>query len=223
MASVRRGPLQRFFHTLPYGYQTATVPMNTLQIKPSTTPLAIQLPGMTYQDFVEFCLANRELRIERTATGDIIVTPPAFSDTSHSNGRLIQQLFNWADQDGTGIVFESSGGFTLPNGATRSPDAAWILLERWNSLTPEQQASFAPICPDFVIELRSASDTLKNLQTKMQEYLDNGLRLGFLIDRKTKNVYVYRPNESVILLENPTIVDGNPELPGLNLTMKQIW
>ncbi|MEM1254669.1 MAG: Uma2 family endonuclease [Cyanobacteria bacterium P01_H01_bin.21] len=197
--------------------------MNTLQIKPSAIPLAIQLPGMTHQDFVEFCLANRELRIERTASGDIIVTPPAFSDTSHSNGRLIQQLFNWADQDGTGIVFESSGGFTLPNGATRSPDAAWILLERWNTLTPEQQASFAPICPDFAIELRSASDTLKSLQTKMQEYLDNGLRLGFLIDRKTKTVYFYRPDKAVTILENPTVVDGNPELPGLTLTMKPIW
>ncbi len=197
--------------------------MNTLQIKPFTTPLAIQLPGMTHQDFVELCLANHKLRIERTATGDIIVTPPAFSDNSHSNGRLIQQLFNWADQDGTGIVFESSGGFTLPNGATRSPDAAWILLQRWNALTPEEQASFAPICPDFVIELRSASDTLKSLQTKMQEYLDNGLRLGFLIDRKTKTVYVYRPNETVITLEEPTAVDGNPELPGFTLTMKQIW
>ncbi|WP_458789391.1 Uma2 family endonuclease [Adonisia turfae] len=197
--------------------------MNTLQIKPSTTPLAIQLPGMTHQGFIEFCLANRELRIERTATGDIIVTPPAFSDTSHSNGRLIQQLFNWADQDGTGIVFESSGGFTLPNGATRSPDAAWILLQRWHALTPEQQASFAPICPDFVIELRSASDTLKSLQTKMQEYLDNGLRLGFLIDRKTKTVYIYRPDQAVVTMENPAIVSGAPELPGLALTMKQIW
>lgn len=197
--------------------------MNTLQIKPSVTPLAIQLPGMTHQTFIEFCLANRELRIERTATGDIIVTPPAFSDTSHSNGRLIQQLFNWADQDSTGLVFDSSGGFTLPNGATRSPDAAWILLERWQALTPEQQASFAPICPDFVIELRSASDTLKSLQNKMQEYLNNGVRLGFLIDRKGKTVYVYRSNAVVVALENPIAVDGDPELPGFSLTMKQIW
>lgn len=198
--------------------------MNTLQIKPSVTPLAIQLPGMMiHQDFVEFCLANRELRIERTAAGDIIVTPPAFSDTSHSNGRLIQQLFNWADQDGTGLVFESSGGFTLPNGATRSPDAAWILLERWNALTPAQQASFAPICPDFMIELRSASDSLKSLQSKMQEYLDNGLRLGFLIDRKAKTVYVYRPNIDVSILTNPTTVDSSPELPGFTLAMQKIW
>ena len=197
--------------------------MNTLQIKPSVTPLAIQLPGMTHQTFIEFCVANRELRIERTATGDIIVTPPAFSDTSHSNGRLIQQLFNWADQDSTGLVFDSSGGFTLPNGATRSPDAAWILLERWQALTPEQQASFAPICPDFVIELRSASDTLKSLQNKMQEYLNNGVRLGFLIDRKGKTVYVYRSNAVVVALENPIAVDGDPELPGFSLTMKQIW
>lgn len=173
--------------------------------------------GMTEQDFISFCLANRELRIERTAQGKIIASPPAFSDTSHSNGRIVQQLFNWADQDGTGIAFESSGGFNLPNGATRSPDAAWITLERWNTLSPEEQAAFVPLCPDFVIELRSASDTLKSLQEKMQEYLDNGLRLGFLIDRKNKTVYIYRPEQPIEILQNPDFVKGEPELPDLKL------
>lgn len=115
---------------------------------------------MTDEQFYEFCLANRDLRIERSANGDVIVMPPAFSDTGNRNLKIAQQLANWSDEDGTGETFDSSSGFTLPNGATRSPDAAWIRLERWNGLTPEQQASFAPICPDFVVELRSASDTL---------------------------------------------------------------
>ncbi|MBT9311444.1 Uma2 family endonuclease [Leptothoe kymatousa] len=200
--------------------------MSTLHVNSFNAPLAIELPtmaNMTEQDFIDFCLVNRELRIERTAQGKIIVTPPAFSDTSHSNGRLVQQLFNWADKDGTGIGFESSGGFTLPNGATRSPDAAWITLERWNQLSPEEQAAFVPLCPDFVIELRSSSDTLKSLQEKMQEYLDNGLRLGFLIDRKNKTVYVYRPDRPVETLKDPDVVPGDPELPDFTLAMAKIW
>lgn len=200
--------------------------MSTLLVTSSNQPLSIELPtmdGMTEQDFVSFCLANRELRIERTAQGKIIVNPPAFSDTSHSNGRIVQQLFNWADNDGTGIAFESSGGFILPNGATRSPDAAWITLARWNVLSPEEQAAFVPLCPDFVVELRSASDTLKSLQEKMQEYLDNGLRLGFLIDRNNRTVYIYRPEQPVEILENPDVVNGGPELPELALTMAKIW
>lgn len=200
--------------------------MSTLLVTSSNQPLSIELPtmdGMTEQDFVSFCLANRELRIERTAQGKIIVNPPAFSDTSHSNGRIVQQLFNWADNDGTGIAFESSGEFILPNGATRSPDAAWITLARWNVLSPEEQAAFVPLCPDFVVELRSASDTLKSLQEKMQEYLDNGLRLGFLIDRNNRTVYIYRPEQPVEILENPDVVNGGPELPELALTMAKIW
>lgn len=198
--------------------------MSTLQVTLSNMPLAIELPAMaTKQDFIDFCLANRELRIERTVQGTIIVTPPAFSDTGASNFKLAVEVGKWADKDGTGIGFDSSAGFTLPNGATRSPDISWIRLERWNRLTPEQQKSFAPICPDFVIELRSASDILKNLQEKMQEYLDNGLRLGFLIDRKNKTVYIYRPEQPVEILENPTVVKGAPELSGLALVMTKIW
>ena len=200
--------------------------MSTLQVTSFSQPLSIELPTMdkmTDQDFVNFCLANRDLRIERTAQGKIIVTPPAFSDTGASNFKLAVEIGKWADKDGTGIGFDSSSGFTLPNGATRSPDISWIRLERWNALTLEQQKSFAPICPDFVIELRSASDTLKSLQEKMQEYLENGLRLGFLIDRKNKTVYIYRPGEAVEILTEPNVVEGNPELPGLSLAMKEIW
>ncbi|MEM7066735.1 MAG: Uma2 family endonuclease [Cyanobacteria bacterium P01_B01_bin.77] len=198
--------------------------MSTLQVTSFNMPLAIELPTIaTDQDFINFCLANRALRIERTVQGKIIVTPLAFSDTGASNFKLAVEVGKWIDRDGTGIGFDSSTGFTLPNGATRSPDISWIRLERWNALTPEQQKSFAPICPDFVIELRSASDTLKSLQEKMQEYLDNGLQLGFLIDRKNKTVYIYRPEQPIEILQNPDVVNAEPELPGLALVMAKIW
>ncbi|NJN85953.1 MAG: Uma2 family endonuclease [Leptolyngbyaceae cyanobacterium SL_7_1] len=178
---------------------------------------------MTDEQFYEFCLANRDLRIERTAIGDVIIMPPAFSDTGNRNFNIATQLGTWTEQNGTGVGFDSSAGFTLPNGATRSPDAAWITLERWNGLTDAQKASFAPICPDFVIELRSSSDTLTSLQTKMQEYITNGALLGWLIDRNTRTVYIYRPDREPERLDNPETVNGAPELPGLELRMAKIW
>jgi Uma2 family endonuclease len=178
---------------------------------------------MTVQEFYEFCLANQDLRIERNANGEVIIMPPAFSDTGNRNVKISQQLANWSDQDGTGESFDSSAGFTLPNGAMRSPDAAWIRLERWNALSDEQKASFAPICPDFVIELRSSSDTLSSLQEKMQEYLSNGILLGWLIDRKNRRVYIYRPGQIEECLENPDPVSCDPILPGFVLNMSKIW
>jgi Uma2 family endonuclease len=178
---------------------------------------------MTVQEFYEFCLANRDLRIERTAKGEVIIMPPAFSDTGNRNMKISQQLANWSDQDGSGESFDSSAGFTLPSGATRSPDASWISLSRWNVLTNEQKASFAPICPDFVIELRSASDRLNDLQEKMLEYVGNGILLGWLIDRKNHQVYIYRPHQDVEILDNPETVKGDPELPGFILQMAKIW
>jgi Uma2 family endonuclease len=188
--------------------------------------MTVHLPSLAHmstEQFYEFCQANPELRIERTATGEVIVMPPAFSDTGNRNMRIAQQVANWADADGTGEPFDSSAGFTLPNGATRAPDAAWIRLDRWNALTDEQKASFAPICPDFVIELRSASDTLTSLQEKMQEYINNGASLGFLIDRRNRTVHLYRPNRSPEILQNPETVSGEPELPGFVLKMARIW
>jgi Uma2 family endonuclease len=179
----------------------------TLQIQTETTPMTVLLPTiapMTHEEFYAFCLANRDLRIERTATGEIVIVPPAFSDTSNRNFNLAVQLGLWAEKDRTGLGFDSSTGFTLPNGATRSPDAAWIKLERWNQLTEREKASFAPICPDFVVELQSASDPLSGLQAKMQEYIDNidnGVLLGWLIDRKNRAVHVYRPNQAPQILE----------------------
>lgn len=200
--------------------------MAILLIQTETTPLTVDLPfimQMTNEQFYQFCLANPNLRIERNAKGEVLIMPPAFSDTGNRNIKIAQQLANWAEQDGTGEPFDSSSGFTLANGATRSPDASWIKLDRWNALTPEQQASFAPICPDLVIELRSASDTLKGTQEKMQEYIENGASLGWLIDRKHRKVYVYRPHQDVETLDNPETMSGDPELPGFVLRLQKIW
>jgi Uma2 family endonuclease len=200
--------------------------MTTLLIQSEQTPITVNFPliaQMTSEQFYEFCLANQDLRIERTATGEVIIMPPTFSDTGNRNFKVAVQLGIWAEKDGTGEPFDSSAGFTLPNGATRSPDASWIRSERWNALTDEQKASFAPICPDFVIELRSASDRLTTLQDKMQEYIDNGALLGFLIDRKERTVHLYRPTQATQILENPVEVQGEPELPGFTLRMSQIW
>jgi len=199
--------------------------MTTLLIQTEQIPLTVSLPAlqMTDEQFYEFCLANPDLRIERTAEGEVIVMPPTYSDTGNRNFKVAAQLGVWAEQDGTGEGFDSSTGFTLPNGATRSPDASWIRSERWNALTDEQKASFAPICPDFVIELRSSSDTLSGLQAKMQEYIENGATLGFLIDRKNRTVHVYRPDRAPEILESPETVSANPELPGFVLRMAKIW
>ncbi|MEH2367134.1 Uma2 family endonuclease [Nostoc sp.] len=200
--------------------------MTTLLIQTESTPLTVNFPSlvqMTNEQFYEFCQANGDLRIERTANGEVIIMPPAFSDTGNRNFNIAAQLGYWTEQDGTGIGFDSSTGFTLPNGAMRSPDASWIELERWNALTEAQKASFAPICPSFVIELRSSSDRLIKLQEKMQEYIDNGASLGWLIDRQNRKVYIYRPNREVEILDNPEAVSGNPELPGFVLRMGKIW
>jgi len=189
-------------------------------------PLVLHLQpiiNLTDEQFFEFCQINRDLQIERTATGELLIMPPTGSETGGRNFRLNGQLYNWTEQDGTGVGFDSSTGFTLPNGAERSPDAAWVKLERWNALTPEQQKKFAPICPDFVVELRSASDNLQPLKTKMQEYIDNGALLGFLIDRKNRQVYIYRPGVAVACLDNPATVSSDPVLPGFVLDLSKIW
>lgn len=189
------------------------------------TPIVLQLHPvveMTDDQFFEFCQLNQDLRIERTAKGELLIMPPAGSGTGNCNFKISQQLANWTDIDGSGIGFDSSAGFILPNGAMRSPDAAWIKLNRWNTLAVKQQEKFAPITPDFVIELRSASDSLKKLQEKMQEYIDNGVQLGWLIDCK-KKVYIYRSNISMECLDHPTTVSGDPVLPGFVLNLSKLW
>jgi Uma2 family endonuclease len=178
---------------------------------------------MSADSFFDFCQLNSHLRIERTATGKLIIMSPAGSETGNRNFKLIQQLANWTDRDGSGIGFDSSAGFALPNGSTRSPDASWIKLTKWNSLSAQQKTKFAPICPDFVVELRSPSDNLKMLQDKMQEYIDNGVSLGWLIDRTTRQVYVYTPDSEVKSLDNPQTISGEPILSGFVLDLAKIW
>ena len=177
---------------------------------------------ITDEQFYQLCAANRELKLERTAKGDLIIMPPTGGITGNRNFKLAQQLANWADTDGTGIGFDSSTCFKLPKGGERSPDAAWISLEKWNLLTPEQQEKFPPICPDFIIELRSPSDSLKPLQDKMQEYMDNGCRLGWLINRQNRQVEIYRQGQEKQTLENPPTLSGEDILPGFVLNLKLI-
>ncbi len=178
---------------------------------------------LTDEQFYQLCQANRDLRFERNETGDLIIMSPTGGETSNRNGRLIQQLFNWSDRDNTGIAFDSSGGFKLPNNADRSPDAAWIPLDKWNALTLEQKQKFLPLCPDFIIELRSPTDSLKTLQDKMQEYIANGTRLGWLINPQDKQVEIYRKNQEVAVLNSPNNLSGESVLPGFILNLELIW
>jgi Uma2 family endonuclease len=133
---------------------------------------------LTDEQFYKLCQLNRDIRLERSAGGELIVMPPTCGETGNRNIKLAARLENWAEKDGTGVAFDSSTGFKLPNGANRSPDAAWVRLDRWRALFRQQRTSFPPLVPDFVVELRSATDSLKPLQEKMQEYIDNGVRLG---------------------------------------------
>ena len=190
-----------------------------------SSPLVLQMPSsMTDEQFFEFCQLNRDLRIERNKFGDISIMSTTGSETGNREGRIIQQVMNWSDEDGTGIAFSSSAGFTMSTGAKRSPDAAWIKLERWNNLTPEQQKKFAPICPDVVIELRSDSDKLQPLKEKMQEYMQEPeIQLGLLIDRQNRRVYIYCPGQIEECLENPDTMSCDPILPGFVLNMGKIW
>jgi Uma2 family endonuclease len=178
---------------------------------------------LTDEQFFQLCQANKDLRFERTATGELIIMSPAGGETGNRNGRLTQQLFNWSDTDNTGIAFDSSTGFKLPNGADRSPNASWVKLERWDALTPQQQTRFLPLCPDFVVELLSPSDSLKANQEKMKEYRDNGASLGWLINRKTRQVEIYRIGQEVEVLDNPTSLSGEDVLPGFVLNLTTIW
>jgi len=194
----------------------------SVESAPLTLQLAPAVP-MSGEQFFDFCQLNKDWRFERTAQGELVIMSPTGSETGERNFDLIGQLWAWAKKDGTGKGFDSSTGFTLPNGAVRSPDLAWIPLEKWEAIPLEARKRFAPICPDFVLELRSESDALEPLQAKMVEYLDNGARLGLLIDRKQRQVFVYRPNQAVDVLENPASVSGETLLPGFRLVMKDIW
>ncbi|MEG4498159.1 Uma2 family endonuclease [Microcoleus sp. F10-C6] len=178
---------------------------------------------LTDEQFFQLCQENENIRLERTAKGELIIISPAGGETSSSNAGLTAQIWIWNQQNRLGKVFDSSGGFKLPNGADRSPDASWVKLERWDALTPEQQKKFPPICPDFVVELMSPSDSLKETQDKMKEYRDNGAVLGWLINRKSRQVEIYRQNQEVEVLESPAAVSGEDVLPGFILNLESIW
>ncbi len=200
--------------------------MMKTQLSIKKSPLLLRLPPVidwTEDQFFEFCQINRELQIERTAKGELVIMPPTGGETSRRNSELTTTLNIWAKQDGKGVTFDSSGSFNLPNGATRSPDAAWVKRSRLATLLPEEKKKFLPLCPDFVIELRSASDSVRELQDKMQEYINNGTQLGWLIDPENQRVYIYRPQHPVECLENPSTLSGEPVLPGFVLELQDIW
>jgi len=178
---------------------------------------------LTDEQFYQLCQENPEVRLERTAQGELIVMPPSGGETSKRNSILNLQLGLWNEQTQLGEVFDSNGGFSLPKGGDRAPDVAWVKKERWDALTPEQKEKFVPLCPDFLIELLSPTDSLKKTQEKMQEYLDNGLRLGWLINRKTTQVEIYRQGQDVEVLQSPSTLSGEDVLPGFALNLQRIW
>lgn len=178
---------------------------------------------LTSEDFFQLCQENSELKLERTAQGELIIMPPTGGETGKRNSSFIAQLWLWNEQTQLGEVFDSSTGFSLPNGADRSPDAAWIEKSRWEALTPSQREKFIPLCPDFVIELLSPTDSLKKTGEKMQEYKDNGCRLGWLINPKKEEVEIYRINKNVEIISRPQTLSGEDVLPGLILNLAKIW
>ena len=197
-------------------------------VKHETETLLLTLPKtlklyVTQEQFEVLAASNRELQLERTAQGELIVNPPTGWETGKRNRSIIGKLDRWYEDNGSfGEAFDSSTGFILPNGANLSPDAAWISQERWDALTDEQKETFPNICPDFVVELRSKSDTLKSLQEKMQEYMDNGARLGWLIDPQNRTVEIYRVGLEVEVLSNPTELSGEEVLPNFVLNLRRV-
>jgi Uma2 family endonuclease len=189
--------------------------MNTINI-PKTFKI-------TEEQFQILAIANRDLRLERTANGELIIMPPTGGNTGKHNAQLSAQLVIWNNQIKLGEVFDSSTAFHLPNGADRSPDISWVKIERWNQLTSEQQETFPPLCPDFVVELRSRTDTVESLRRKMQEYLDNGIRLGWLIDPQNRIVEIYKPQQKVKVLNAPKNLSGEDILPGFRLNLETVW
>ena len=175
------------------------------------------------EQFWQLCQQHRDYRFERNALGEIVIMSPTGGETGSRNADLIYQLQAWNRQHKLGVVFDSSTGFKLPNKAERSPDASWITKSRWEALTLEQKQRFVPLCPDFVVELRSPSDSLQKLQEKMAEYQDNGARLGWLIDPQNKQVLIYIPHKTVQILKSPTSLSGDDVLPGFILDLKTIW
>lgn len=190
---------------------------------PSVLALNIESISLNDEQFAQLCRDNRDLRLELTSKGDLIIMPPTGSKTGLRSAKIIQQLSNWSDRDCSGLAFDSSTGFTLPDGSKRSPDASWVHRERWDALTKKEQDGFAPIAPDFVIELWSLSDSWNLLQQKMSDYLDNGVRLAWLIDPEQRRVHIHRQDQPVEILENPSSVSADLPLRGFVLDLQDIF
>jgi len=194
-----------------------TFPMETLTLNVPPTV------GLTDEQFYQLCVANEEWRLELTAEGELIIMPPTGGESGISNAGLTAKLYNWNEQSRLGKAFDSSTEFRLPNGAFRCPDASWVIRERWEALPREDRKRFPPLCPDFVIELRSETDSLKKLRSKMQDYLANGIRLGWLIDPQTPLVEIYRPSQAVATInfsiDEPPTLSGEDVLPGFVLDL----
>lgn len=178
---------------------------------------------LTSEQFYQLCEENPELKLERNANGELIVMPPTGGETGKRNLTAGAQLWTWNEQTELGEAFDSSTGFTLPNKADRSPDASWVEKSRWEALTPQQREKFIPLCPDFAVEIPSPTDSLKKTQEKMQEYMENGCRLGWLINRKKREVEIYRPGQDVEVLQSPLTLSGENVLPGFVLNLQKIW
>ena len=202
----------------------AAVPAIQITAPVSHLPLRVRpaIP-MTDDELFEFAAKNSELRIERTAEGELIIMPPTGGETGRRNFNLAGRFWSWVERDGTGVGFDSSTGFILPNGAERSPDVSWVKKERWEALSLEQRRKFPPLCPDFVAEIRSASDSLADALDKLREYMDAGVALGWLFDPEARSVYVFRPGQAPERLEEPRELVGDPVLPGFVLDPSSIW
>ena len=202
--------------------QTETFPVNE-NFLPIILNFQDVLKKINDDEFEQFCRHNPDLQIELTKEGELIIMPPTGGQTGIRNFSIIVEFGKWSEKDQTGVAFDSSTVFNLPNGAKRSPDLAWIRNERWEKLTDEEQEKFPLLCPDFVIELRSPSDSLSALQAKMQEYIENGAALGWLIDPLEKKVHIYRQNREPEILENPETINGETVLRNFELSLKKIW
>jgi Uma2 family endonuclease len=187
----------------------------------TSAPIILNLKnvGLSDEQFYQLCLVNQNWQLERTVKGELVIMSPVGGVSGNREADLITDLNLWNRQTQLGRVFSSSTIFRLPEGGDRSPDAAWVANERWESLTPEEQEKFPPICPDFVIELRSRTDSLSQLQEKMQEYLNSGLRLGWLINPQAQQVEIYRPNQTVEIVQLPVSLSGEDTLPGFVLNL----
>jgi Uma2 family endonuclease len=201
----------------------ARVPLTKEEVDPPRLVLNVEKVGLTEEQFFQLCNDNQDLRMELTAQKELIIMPPAGLKSSWRNNILSTRLTNWAEKDGTGIVCDSSAGYRLPNTAIRGPDTSWVRRERLDAFTDKELEKFAHICPDFVAEIMSPSDTLAELQDKMGEYIENGAQLGWLIDPFEARVYIYRPSEKVECLENPTAISGDPVLRGFVFNITEIW